>query len=187
MSFQRRRISVALAAGVLVAGMSGCMLDTDVLRKDVLNQRKARFEAWRSSREGKNDRLQTLSGPLTVHDSILVALGNSREIQTAVLQREIADARVTEAYAAALPSADVSANYTRMDKVNNFGNASVGDVNNYTLAGTITQPLYRGGAIGAGIRAAKIFTVLTDEQLRGTYQRVIYEVRKGYYDARMAW
>ena len=112
---------------------------------------------------------------------ILIALGNSREITTMALERKKAKAFVTEAWSEALPSVDLDADYTRLDET------TMGTVNTYTVSSTVRQPLYRGGLVSAGIRAARLYTLLVDEQRRGVYQRVIYDVRKAYYDARLAW
>ncbi len=62
----------------------------------------------------------------------------------------------------------------------------LGFQDNYALTTRLSQPLYRGGAISAGVRGARIYSVLVDEEMRGTRQAVIFAARKAYYDARLA-
>ena len=122
-----------------------------------------------------------------MRESVRLTLQNSREIQLAAKERVKAAARIQEAWGEALPSIDVNAGYTRHDKQAQSGGVKIGDRDNYALSSTLSQPLWRGGAIGAGIRGATVFSALTDEQYRGVRQKVIFDVRKAYYDARLAF
>lgn len=176
---------VLCVSGALLA-LCGCFGNVDQLKRDLRAERLARLQAWRTERAGKNDQMQTLTGPLSLENSILTAIGNSRDIQIAVQEREKADAKVVEAYAQAIPRVELVGNYTRLDQAPTMGSGSNGYVDNYSVGTNITQPIYRGGSIGAGVRAAKVYTVLVDEQLRGSFQNVIYAVRRGYYDACLA-
>ncbi len=169
--------------------LSGC-LGTGDIGSDLHAARTRRFQSWQSERsEGLPER-RRLAGTLSLEKSILLGLDNSRDIQIAKREREKASARITEAWAEALPTWDLNAAYTRLDEVASFDvfteTITMGDKNNYTLTTDIRQPLFRGGAVGAGIRAARYYTALTDESLRGSYQQLIFDVRKAYYDARLA-
>lgn len=62
----------------------------------------------------------------------------------------------------------------------------MGDEDNYGVSMILTQPLYRGGEVSAAVRAARIFSMYAEEQLRGSRQVVIAQVRRGYYDALLA-
>jgi outer membrane protein TolC len=178
-----RRVLLLSAA---LLPLCGCFGSIEQLKRDLRAERLSRLQAWRTERAGKNDQMQTLTGPLSLENAILTAIGNSRDIQIALQEREKADAKVVEAYAQAAPRVELVANYTRLDKAPTMGPGFNGYKDNYSLAAAVTQPLYRGGAIGAGIRAAKIYTVLVDEQLRGSFQNVIYAVRRAYYDSCLA-
>ncbi len=180
------RIVPVMGLCAALTALCGCFGSVEQLKRDLRGERLARLEAWRAERVGRNESLQTVQGPLSLEASVLTAIGNSREIQIALQEREKADAKVVEAYAQAAPRVELTAGYTRLDQAPSMGGAAMGYRDNYSVGASLTQPVYRGGSIGAGVRAAKIYTVLVDEQLRGAFQRVIYNVRKGYYDARLA-
>ena len=116
---------------------------------------------------------------------------NSRELQIADQELLRAGATITEAWAEAMPQLNVGADYTRLDKVSSVdtggGSIAMGSRDNYALSATVTQPLYRGGLISAGIRGARLYDLRANEQRRGTYQKVVFDVRQAYYDARLAW
>jgi outer membrane protein TolC len=184
----RTPCAILVAAwAVLLAG--GCF-DTSGLKSDVLAGRENRFAGWRSEKRGEEDRRPTLSGALSLDDGIMTALRNSRQIELAMLERVKAGARVEEAWSQALPDLDLGGSYTRYDerpKVTFEGTTiPVGFLDNYGLTARLSQPLYRGGAISAGVRGARVYSVLVDEQMRGTRQAVIFAARKAYYDARLA-
>jgi len=175
------------ASAALLAG--GCF-DTHGLQSDVLASRENRFADWRSEKRGEDVQRPTLSGPLSLDDGIMTALRNSRQIQLAVLERVKAGARVQEAWSQALPDLDLGATYSHLGQAPSatFSGTTVeiGARDNYGLTATLSQPLYRGGAVSAGVRGARIYSVLVDEQMRGTRQAVIFAARKAYYDARLA-
>lgn len=95
-----------------------------------------------------------------------------------------------ESYSNVLPKVSATADYTRLDKVSSFDVAgrsvSIGDVHNYSAGLEVTQPLFRGGAIPAALRAARWTSLLANETLRRTVQTVIFEVAQAYYDSLLA-
>ena len=178
-----RAIQLALIGACLLC--AGC-IRTDRIYQDVHRHRSGRYAQWRSEREGRGGVRQILTGSLSLAESQHIALANSRRIRTIVLEREKASQKVRGAYAEALPSVALEGNYTRLDRRPGFGGGVRGPENNYSLQGVVTQPLYRGGLITAGVRAARLFSLLVNEQERGVYQDVLFNVRKAYYDALLA-
>lgn len=166
--------------------LSGCT-SISALREDVRAARERRLEQWKLESAGQSAEQRLLKGPLNLRDSILIALGNSTAIQQAVQDQIKADASIMEAWAEALPTLELGANYTRLGRTPRAGGVAVGSKNNYELVSTARQPLWRGGAISAGIRAARIYSALTDEQYRAAVQSVISDTRKAYLDARLAF
>jgi len=169
---------------------SGCMTDQtrrEEIRRSLREYRAARFAQWSAERAGEPAERPLLAGPLSLAEAIRLAMRNSRELQSADQELKKADATVLEAYSEAMPTIDAGAGYTRLDKVSSFGGATVGSLDNYDLTATVRQPLFRGGLISAGIRAARLYDALTLEQRRGVRQKVIFDVRRAYYDARLAW
>ena len=184
----RAPCAILVAASVLL--LAGGCFDTRGLKSEVLADRENRFADWRSEKSGEEVQRPMLAGQLSLEDSIATALRNSRQMQLAVLERVKADGRLGEAYSQALPDLDLGATYTRLDKAPeasfNGNTVTLGTVDNYALTARLSQPLYRGGAVSAGVRGARIYSVLVDEQMRGTRQAVIFAARKAYYDARLA-
>jgi len=195
----------------LVALCAGCAPFRNI-DDEVRRSRTDAFESWRRTRAGRAGSILTLTktltrtsyearmrrarsgggrdivlkGTLDTASAVLLAMGNNKRLRAALQDKEIALGQVTEAWAEALPKLDFVASYTRLDKVPgvNFGgvNIEMGFVNNYALELVLTQPIFRGGATAAGIRAARIFSHLADQQVAGTVQDVMHETRRGYCD-----
>ena len=174
-----------LATALCVLCLAGCISEKNI-RSDIARHRTSRYDRWLSERKGEPTDRELLSGPLSLERSILVGLANSRQIQSIVLEKDKARAQILGAYSEALPQVDISADYTRHDRIEPSGGVTSGRRDNYGLSASVRQPLYRGGLIGAGIRAARIFSLLVDEQQRSVYQDVIFAIRKAYYDALLA-
>ena len=152
----------------------------------MLAARRQQFNLWKLESVGESQERPLIEGAVSVSRCVELALQNNRDIQLAQEDRIKADAIIQEARGEALPTLELGADYTRLDRTLNFGGIKAGSKNNYALSATLSQPLWRGGAVLAGIRGARIFSIYTDELLRGAYQDVIFEVRKAYYDARLA-
>jgi outer membrane protein TolC len=184
------RATCAILVAASAALLAGGCFDTHGLQSDIQAGRENRFADWRSEKRGEEVQRPALSGQLSLDDGIMTALRNSRQIQLAVLERVKAGARVEEAWSQALPDLDLGATYSHLGQVPSatFDGTTVdiGARDNYGLTATLSQPLYRGGAVSAGVRGARIYSVLVDEQMRGTRQAVIFAARKAYYDARLA-
>jgi outer membrane protein TolC len=181
---------ILLVSGVALFLFTGCVR-TEAVRSDIRGDRIRRFQQWRAEASHFEASRLVLAGPLALEEAVGIALKNSRDVEIALLDRDKARARLLEAYSAAAPTVDLDATYTRLDMVNTFnagpaGSIRLGALDNYSLNGTINQPLYRGGETSAGVRAAGVYSILTEEQLRGAKQQVIYKARLGYYDALLA-
>ena len=169
--------------------LAGCITPAQI-RDDVRRSREAAIEEWQRARAGEECSRPTIKGQLTLAAAQLLATGNNKQLKAILQEKEVASGRITEAYAEALPKVDLSGSYTRLDKVSSFSagpeTVTMGAKDNYSLALTLSQPIFRGGAIGAGIRAAKVYSLLADEQVRGVVQAVLFQTRQGYYDILLA-
>lgn len=58
----------------------------------------------------------------------------------------------------------------------------MGDVDNYSVGLTVTQPIFAGGSIRARLNSAKLFSLLTDQTVRAAVQDVVYAAEHAYYD-----
>ena len=178
---------IALLSFVLLC--CGCITRESVYN-DIHRSREASFRAWEAAHRGEQSTQNALQGELTVDAAALIAMGNNKQLKAILQQKEIAEGVITEAYSEALPTIDLSAGYTRLDKVGGFStggqSVSLGSKDNYSLRATLRQPIFRGGAVGAGIRAARLYRYLADEQVLGTVQSVLFDARTFYYDAVLA-
>jgi outer membrane protein TolC len=182
----RMRTLLILTVLFLVQGYTGCA-SRESLIKDISEERTAAYNQWAKRQQTQEESEVTVSGKLHLEDAVKLAIQQNKALQATLQEKEIARGKVIESYQSALPKVNATGNYTRLDKVNTFdvGNASIalGDVDNYSVDLTVSQPLFRGGAIGAALRAAKLAELLSDEVARSALQGTIYEVARAYYDA----
>ncbi len=175
--------NAATALALLLCCLCAGCVSSEAFRSEISRRRSARYEMWAAGHSGKPSDFEALSGPLGLDESMLIALANSRQIQTAFFEKSKAGARITGAHSKAYPTALLDGAYARLDPPPPPPPPAKGTADIYSVRGTVTQPLYRGGLISAGIRAARLFSLLADEQERGVFQSVLYDVRKAYYDA----
>ncbi|MGW8321817.1 MAG: TolC family protein, partial [Thermodesulfobacteriota bacterium] len=159
----------------------------NALFKDIRETRTAAYNQWVKMRETQEASEVEISGKLRLEDAVKLAIRQNKGLQAILQEKEIARGKVIESYQTALPKVDATGVYTRLDKVNTFEvgdrSISLGDVDNYSVDLKVSQPLFRGGAIGAALRAAKLAELLSDEVARSALQGTIYEVALAYYDA----
>jgi len=169
---------LALAAS---AWLCGCM-NKDTIYSDIATNRAQSYQNWLGERRRGSAGGTVLRGPMTRDRCVNVALENNKEIHAVTWEKEKAAGRITEAYSLALPAVDLETGYTRFDRPAIPG----GKDQTYGVTGTLSQPLYRGGAIGAGITAARIYSHIADERIKEAVQNTIFAVNKGYYDVLLA-
>lgn len=183
-----RRVAAIVTVLIVCAGLCGCSGSGEI-RSELAAGRQQAYQEWLSSRNG-NGRQITLSGELSLKDAIQLALLHNRKLQAVREERKIAGGQITEAYSAALPTISATGSYTRLDEASSFDvggvNVSLGFEDNYSAGLKITQPIYRGGATGAALRAARLYASLNDEKVRGVTQDTVYAVTSSYLDAVLA-
>jgi outer membrane protein TolC len=93
---------------------------------------------------------------LSLADAVTRAIRESDEVRLASAQVDVTEAQVTTARAAGLPALQMTGNYTQVER--NARATIVGQIfgqnYNYTTSLNLTQPLFQGGRIFAGARAA---------------------------------
>jgi len=150
----------------------------DTIYSDIAARRARSYENWLGERERDSGKETVLRGPMTRERCVNVALENNKDIQAVTWDKEKAGGKITEAYSQALPSVNLDAGFTRFDEPAIHG----GKDQTYGVTGTLSQPVYRGGAIGAGISAARIYSYLADERIKEAVQNITFSVNRGYYD-----
>ena len=182
------RHALRLAALLLVL-LSGCA-SRDRFYDDISRSRMISYQRWMSERTNGSRSRNVIRGKLSLDQCLEIALAGNKSIKAVLFDKENARGVITESYSAALPKVDITGDYTRLDESPSveFGGTTVplGSANNYRLTGRLTQPLFRGGSIGAGIRAARLYGCMADEGVRAVVQNVIFDVRKTYYDVLLA-
>ena len=173
------RIASQARAGIILlcalAAPCGCA-PRDTVYKDIAASRARSYQKWLDEKESALQSDNVLRAALSREQCVLIALERNKQIAAVIWDKEKAQGRITEAYSAAMPRLDLGGSVNRVDR-------SSRDIENtYGLSATLSQPLYRGGAVGAGVRAARIYSYASDERQREVIQNVIFEVNKAYYD-----
>jgi len=178
-----------LAPVVSIATLSGCA-SSEGHYESITRNRQVAYSRWKNEQDRETGPEPRLRGALTLQDALKVALSYNKSLQVALQEKEIARGVIKESYSEALPTVSATADYSRLDEVTSFEiedrSVSFGDIDNYSAGLEVTQPLYRGGAISAALRAARLASSLADEQVRGAVQTVIFEVAGAYYDTLLA-
>lgn len=162
----------------------GCNYDQN-LRQEVQASRNCAYQQWQRDRDKQQELETKISGKLSLADAIKLAMTNSKPLLAVTEEKQIAEGRILESYSQVLPILTANAGYTRLDQPQTItfgGNQLIlGAKDNYSANLQVTQPVYRGGAILAALRAARIFSYLTDERTREAVQQTILEVTRSYY------
>jgi outer membrane protein TolC len=127
-----------------------------------------------------------VSGALSLSDSIKLTLTNNKMLRKTMEERETARGTGVSARSAYLPSLSLAGEYQRLDEVSSFEMGTetlqLGDVDNYSVALTVSQPIYAGGAISAQVRAARLLALFADQTIRAATQDVVYAAETAYFD-----
>lgn len=164
---------------------AGCASKEQVYQ-DIYRNRKLAYEDWRRAREGEKAKQIVLAGEggekakLTLDAAILLAVGNNKQLGAVLQEKQKARGRVMESHAPRYPRVDLTGTATHLDET------VMGPENTYGLNAVLSQQIFQGGAIRAGIRAAELLAMATDEQVAGAIQDVVFKTRSGYYDVLLA-
>jgi outer membrane protein len=185
----KRLSSSAIIVLLTCIFLVGCTSE-EALRQEVQAARTHAYQQWQRDRDNQQQLETKISGKLSLADSIKLAMTNSKPLLAVVEEKEIAEGRILQSYSEVLPSLSANAGYTRLDRPQSItvgGNQiAIGNRNNYSAGLEVTQPVFRGGAIIAALRGARIFSYLTDERIRGEVQQTILEVSRAYYSTLLA-
>ena len=161
--------------------IAGCT-SMDDYSSDVSRSRESAVNLWKSRKEQQEKAQVIISGELSLQDCIKLTLVNNKTLQSVAQNKEIARGQELSSYSGILPSVALSFNYLREDKVASIGPFTIGDVDNYSAKLRVTQPIYAGGSIVAGINSARLFRLITDQTVRAATQDVMYAAEHAYYD-----
>ncbi len=117
---------------------------------------------------------------LSMEASVEIALRNNRVLSAARQERVKARGRVIEARAEALPEVSFDAAGTHLGEEPSA--TSGGEQDTYTLSANLAQPVYKGGRVQAGLRAATLYREYARQKERETVQQITAAARAAYLD-----
>ena len=183
---QARWIVLGTVSFAMLVG--GCAVSRPEYFSDLAHRRSLAYTRWQE--QSFEDERPQIEGELSLEEAVRLALRYNTLLQAAIQEKGLAKGRLFESYSEALPRVDLSAGYTRLDQVYtmDLGTESfaVGDLDNYSYQVTITQPLFKGGKMFVAQRAARLYSCLTDENIRGVVENVVFAAAKAYYDTVLA-
>jgi outer membrane protein TolC len=128
--------------------------------------------------------------PLNADDMVKLALEKNTTLINAEKTRQIYRWQIKEYYGSVYPDININASYTRNIELPSFFLAgqkvTIGSDNEYMFNVELTQNLYTGGKVGAGIKIAKFFADMGDEQKRSIKNQIIRDVRNLFYNVILA-
>jgi outer membrane protein len=126
---------------------------------------------------------------LSVSDALTRVLRESDEIRIGQAQLEVTGAQVTQARATGLPALNLRGSYTQQTRNARAAIVSAGIFGqNYTYTTTLalTQPVFQGGRIFAGMRAANEAREASRQNLAETRNRLMLDAQVAYLGAILA-
>jgi outer membrane protein TolC len=164
-------------------------------RKEFANEvglsRQAAYRQWESRKAQEEGQQPLVRGKLSVEDCVKLALTHNKMLQQTLEERNVAEGQLLSSNSAYLPNVALTGQYRREEQVPSFDipapdgtlqHVELGNVNNYSVALTVTQPLFAGGAIAAQVRSARLFSLLADQTVRAATQDVVYATETAYYN-----
>lgn len=177
------KIVLSLTLGLFL--IAGCETK-EQFYEDVSLSREMAYKQWENRRQQQKQNQTVISGKLNMQDCLKLAVDNNKMLQSLVEEKEIARGVELKSYSAILPSAGVTAGYMRKDKPMSIntgaGTITLGDRDNYSAGLRVTQPLFAGGSIIAGLNTGKLYALLADQTVRAGLETVIFEAARQYYD-----
>ncbi len=128
--------------------------------------------------------------PLSLDECVDMALERNTSVRLALKDAEIAESKITQAKADALPSLGLTGEYRRLDELEtvSFGDQSieVGTLDNYSIEAMLSQLIYSGGVVDAGIEAARYSREYSKLKLKDAERNLVRSVKTGFYDVMLA-
>ncbi len=134
------------------------------------------------------------SRSLTIEECLKLGLENNPGLKSSQAGVSLAQARVREAYASALPSVKLTGGYTRLSYVDPFiitlplpGRAPISETvspsipNNYAAKLTVQQPIFTGFRLASATKAAREYLQATDEDFAASRARLAFDIRSSYW------
>lgn len=181
----RATIGCLVIAGAGPMILAGCGSQRETSR-EIRQARMTAYRQWENRDAGENEQQPRIDGKLALQDSVKLTLAHNKMLRTAMEEAESARGAVVGARSAYLPGVSLSGEYQRLDEVSSFEmegqTIQLGDVDNYSVGLTVSQPIFAGGAISARVRVARLLSLFADQTIRAATQDVVYAAQTAYYD-----
>lgn len=127
-------------------------------------------------------RNRALEGKLTLSEAVNVAMSQNPDVLRAIREVERSHGYYVEIRAQALPRLGVVSALNEIDKELASGGGPVTGLQttSWNISFQLRQAIYAGGAIQAGIKAAKLSQNASYYSLKDTLDRIVAEVRKQF-------
>lgn len=193
-------LKLLLVVPAILLFLSGCITQREIT-EDIQDTHQEAYRDWKRQEKIAVDSMEdeeqltvhdtsktqtqpVISGQLSLEDALKLAILYNRDLERTVEEKNMAEGRVLSAYGNVTPSVSVNGTYRRVEDVNAFEvgdqRISLGALNNYTVNLSVQQPLFDGGSLGAGLRAAKYYAALTDENIKAQAEQTIYQTQSLY-------
>jgi len=178
-----KKIFIVTSIFTLSLFLSSCV-SQQAIQQDLISARKKAFREWSSQKAQKSEAETVIQGKLTMEDALKLALSHNRTLQKVLEEKNVAAGRILESYGGVLPNLSLNGKYTRKDSDKDAykGQSYKGQLDNYSGTLSVKQPVFRGGAATAALRASRYYDILTDENIREAVQSTIHETVKAYYE-----
>ncbi|HOX07020.1 MAG TPA: TolC family protein [Planctomycetota bacterium] len=127
---------------------------------------------------------------LSLEQAVRLGLSSAERIGASRAGHERADGAVLEAYSGILPLVAATGSLTRskteVQTVGGVRTPADPYANLYSGTVQLTQPLFTGGAVYYGVKAARERRAAAGEDVRAAQQTTIFTVAQGYYSAVLA-
>jgi len=126
---------------------------------------------------------------LSVADALVRVLRESDEMKIGMAQLSVTDAQVTQARAAGLPALNLRGSYTQQTKnarATIVSTGIFGQSYSYVTSLALTQPVFQGGRILAGMRGANEAREASRQNLAETRSRLTLATHEAYLGAILA-
>lgn len=121
----------------------------------------------------------------TLEDSLRIGRAQSSAIVKAREDVKIAETRIRQVRALILPHLSANGGYTRLDEVSVFDfdgeRVEMGRLDNYSAGAEVSQLLYSGGSVRAGLKAARVYREMAQHQLDRVSNELVRDIRVGFH------
>jgi len=173
------------SVGLVLVLLSGCTTRT-AYYAEIREERISRAQPPAASAEPAADERPALSGTLILSDAIQLALRQNKDLLAAVEEKEIAAGKIQASYGQVLPTVALQATGARADTGSVGGAPDPDPFERYSAGLRLVQPVFRGGAIQAALRAARLYDFWSDEFIRNQTQLLIQKTASAFYAVLLA-